>query len=90
MTYVVQEPCVGCKAADCIDVCPVECIFEDIKMVIIHPEECIECGACAAACPVEAIVPDEEAEEIWIQKAQNFDFKEDLRRSSSSQVSKEC
>jgi ferredoxin len=70
MTFVVTENCNGCKFTDCVAVCPVECFHEDEKMLYIDPEECIDCGACAPECPVEAIfdeseVPDHLQE--WIQ-----------------------
>ena len=63
MAYVITEPCIGTKDAACVDVCPVDCIhprkdeatFEAAEMLYIHPDECIDCGACVPACPVEAI-----------------------------------
>lgn len=66
MTYVITEACVGVKDASCIDVCPVDCIhpltdddkFESTDMLYIDPVDCIDCGACEPACPVEAIYPD--------------------------------
>ena len=64
MTYVIVEPCMSEKNASCVDVCPVSCIYEAPDMYYIHPDECIECGACEPECPVNAIfhesaVPDE-------------------------------
>ena len=55
MTHVVAEPCSGCKYTDCVAVCPVDCFYEDEKMLYIHPDECIDCEACVPECPVEAI-----------------------------------
>jgi len=63
MAYVITEPCIGTKDSACVDVCPVDCIhprkdepdFESAKMLNIHPDECIDCGACVPACPVAAI-----------------------------------
>ncbi len=55
MTHVVCEPCFACKYTDCVVVCPVECFYEGEKMLYIHPDECIDCGACVPACPVAAI-----------------------------------
>ena len=55
MTYVVTSPCIDVKDQSCIPVCPVDCIYEGGRMMYIHPDECIECGACEAACPVSAI-----------------------------------
>jgi ferredoxin len=58
MTYVVTEACIKCKFQDCVEVCPVDCFYEGENMLVIHPDECIDCGVCEPECPVEAIVPD--------------------------------
>jgi ferredoxin len=58
MTYVVTEACIRCKYMDCVEVCPVDCFYEGENMLVIHPEECIDCGVCEPECPVEAIKPD--------------------------------
>ena len=79
MTFIVQEACVKCKYADCVEVCPVECFFEGDDMLYINPDECIDCDACAPACPVEAIVSEDMAEEEWIEKMKNFDYTEETR-----------
>ena len=55
MTYVIAEPCVDVKDKACIDECPVDCIYEGDRMLYIHPDECVDCGACEPVCPVEAI-----------------------------------
>ncbi len=55
MAHVVTSKCVGCKFTDCVEVCPVACFYELDNQLIIHPEECIDCTACVAECPVEAI-----------------------------------
>ena len=63
MAYIICEPCIGTKDTACVDVCPVDCIhprkdepaFATAEMLYIHPDECIDCGACVPACPVEAI-----------------------------------
>ena len=60
MTYVVTENCIKCKLTDCVEVCPVDCFYETDNMLVINPEECIDCGACVPACPVEAIFLDED------------------------------
>ena len=52
-----------CKYADCVEVCPVECFYEGDDMLYINPDECIDCDACAPACPVQAIVPEDDAEQ---------------------------
>ena len=58
MTYVVNESCIRCKFMDCVEVCPVDCFYEGENMLVIHPDECIDCGVCEPECPVEAIRPD--------------------------------
>jgi ferredoxin len=63
MTYVITEPCIEAKDRACVDVCPVDCIYEDDKMLYIHPDECIDCGACEPECPVNAILPEEDVPE---------------------------
>jgi ferredoxin len=55
MAFVVTSPCFGCKYTDCVVVCPCDCFYEGEKMLYIHPDECIDCGACEPECPVEAI-----------------------------------
>ena len=77
MTYVITEPCIGEKNTACTEVCPVDCIYEVEDQFLINPEECIECGACAPECPVEAIYPDDEVPEEmeqYITKAAEFDY----------------
>ena len=58
MTYVVIENCIKCKYTDCVEVCPVDCFYEGPNFLVIHPDECIDCGVCEPVCPVKAIVPD--------------------------------
>src|SRR5512136_403248 len=68
MTYVVNEACIKCKYMDCVEVCPVDCFYEGENMLVINPDECIDCGVCEPECPVEAIVPDSEAAaERWVE-----------------------
>ena len=55
MTYVIAEPCIGIKDRSCVDVCPVDCIYEGDDQLYIHPDECIDCGACEPECPWQAI-----------------------------------
>ncbi len=63
MTFIITDPCIDTKDTACVDVCPVDCIhprkdepeFAQVQMLYIHPEECIDCGACVPACPVAAI-----------------------------------
>ena len=65
MTYVIAEPCIDEKDRSCVDVCPVDCIHEAGRMLVIDPEECIDCGACEPECPVEAIFPEDALPEKW-------------------------
>ena len=77
MTYIIAQPCVDEMDRSCVDVCPVDCIYEldatELKegekahkpMLYIHPEECIDCGACEPECPLEAIFPEDEVPEKW-------------------------
>ena len=85
MTYVVTEPCIGTKDLSCVEVCPVDCFYNnanaqlnvkagkepakpgDSGMLIIHPDECIHCGACEPECPVEAIYEDDDVPEKWTE-----------------------
>lgn len=60
MPFVVTDVCIKCKYTDCVEVCPVDCFYEGENMLVIHPEECIDCGVCEPECPVEAIKPDTE------------------------------
>ncbi|MBT8494719.1 MAG: ferredoxin family protein [Deltaproteobacteria bacterium] len=55
MAYIVGDPCVKCKYTDCVAVCPVECFYEGANFLAIHPDECIDCGACEPECPTNAI-----------------------------------
>ncbi len=61
MTFVVTDVCIKCKYTDCVEVCPVDCFYEGENMLVIHPDECIDCGVCEPECPIEAIVPDMDA-----------------------------
>ena len=60
MTYVVTDNCIKCKYTDCVSVCPVDCFYEGENFLVIHPDECIDCGVCEPECPAEAIKPDTE------------------------------
>ncbi len=67
MTYVIAEPCIDVKDRACVDVCPVDCIHEVARMLVIDPDECIDCGACEPECPVEAIFPEDALPQKWEQ-----------------------
>jgi ferredoxin len=60
MTFVVLESCIKCKYTDCVEVCPVDCFHEGPNMLVIDPEECIDCTLCEPECPVEAIVSEDD------------------------------
>ncbi len=60
MTFVVTENCIKCKYIDCVEVCPVDCFYEGEAMLVIHPDECIDCGVCEPECPADAIKRDSE------------------------------
>ena len=55
MTYVITQACLDVKDRSCVEQCPVDCIYEGERMLYIHPDECIDCGACEAACPMSAV-----------------------------------
>lgn len=63
MTFVVTETCIKCKYGDCVEVCPVDCFHEGPNMLVIDPEECIDCNLCVPECPVDAIYADDEVPE---------------------------
>lgn len=73
MTFVVTENCIACKYTDCVEVCPVDCFYEGDNMLVIHPEECIDCGVCEPECPADAIRADTEpGMEQWVAFNQKY------------------
>jgi ferredoxin len=60
MTHIVTESCIRCRYTDCVDVCPVDCFREGPNMLVIDPDECIDCAVCIPECPVEAILAEED------------------------------
>jgi len=60
MAFIVTDLCVNCKLTDCVEVCPVDCFYEGPNMLVIHPDQCIDCGLCEPACPIDAIVSEDE------------------------------
>lgn len=64
MTFIVTDACVRCKYTDCVEVCPVDCFYEGENMLVIHPDECIDCGVCEPECPIEAILPDSDTKAL--------------------------
>ena len=73
MTYIVKDECIKCKLTDCVEVCPVDCFYEGENMLVINPDECIDCGVCEPECPVEAITPDtDDTAKDWIDVNKKF------------------
>ena len=67
MTYIVNDNCIKCKHMDCVEVCPVDCFYEGENMLVIHPDECIDCGVCEPECPADAILPDSTGDKnFWV------------------------
>lgn len=74
MTFVVTDNCIRCKYTDCVEVCPVDCFHEGPNMLVINPEECIDCNLCVPECPVDAIyaeddLPDDKKEFLQLNEA---------------------
>ncbi len=68
MTFVVTDICIKCKYTDCVEVCPVDCFYEGENMLVINPDECIDCGVCEPECPIDAIKPDSEGDAgKWVE-----------------------
>lgn len=73
MAYIICEPCIGVKAKNCVEVCPVDAIHpredepghDEAEQLFIDPDTCIDCGACAAVCPAEAIYVEDEVPDKW-------------------------
>jgi ferredoxin len=72
MTYVITDNCVKCKYTDCVEVCPVDCFYEGENMLVINPDECIDCGVCEPECPAEAIKPESKELIKWVQINRDF------------------
>ena len=84
MTHVVTSNCVDCKFTDCVLVCPVDCFYELEKQLIIDPDECIDCSACVAECPVEAIYAEDEIPEDHAASIE-FNAEESIRVKDAKQ-----
>src|ERR1700733_8005705 len=79
VTYIITESCVDLLDKTCIEECPVDCIYEGNRMLYIHPDECVDCGACEPVCPVEAIFYEDDVPAQWKDfTAANYEFFEDL------------
>ena len=76
MTYFVNESCIKCKYLDCVEVCPVDCFYEGENMLVIHHDECIDCGVCEPECPVDAIKADSDPDaEKWVEVNKEYSAK---------------
>ncbi|MDG3009662.1 ferredoxin family protein [Rhodococcus sp. D2-41] len=65
MAYVIAEPCIDVMDRACVEECPVDCIYEGGRALYIHPDECVDCGACEPVCPVEAIFYEDDVPDQW-------------------------
>src|ERR1700709_682352 len=73
MTYVVTEECINCLFKDCVEVCPVDCFYIGKNMIVINPDECIDCGVCEPECPAEAILPDsDDRATAWAERNREY------------------
>ena len=76
MTYLVNDKCIKCKFTDCVEVCPVDCFYEGDNMLVINPDECIDCGVCVPECPVDAIIEDtEDIDNKWYKLNEEYSNK---------------
>lgn len=67
MSYLVDDKCIMCKHTTCVEVCPVDCFYEGPNMLVINPEECIDCGVCEPECPEEAIFATDDRDNKWFK-----------------------
>jgi NAD-dependent dihydropyrimidine dehydrogenase PreA subunit len=75
MTYVIGQPCIDVMDRACVDECPVDCIYVGGRTLYIHPDECVDCGACEPVCPVEAIFYEDDLPAKWaVYKDDNARF----------------
>ena len=89
MAFVITSPCIGVKDSACVNVCPVQCIYDAGQMLVVDPDECIDCGLCEPECPVHAILPmDEVPEEERAFIARNADWFKD--KSKEQVEAKRC
>ncbi len=87
MTFVVTDVCIKCKYTDCVEVCPVDCFYEGENMLVINPDECIDCGVCEPECPIEAILPDSDAKgEKWVEMNREYSAKRPVLTKKKPQL----
>ncbi|MCH6196357.1 ferredoxin family protein [Corynebacterium mastitidis] len=86
MTYTIAQPCVDVMDRACVEECPVDCIYEGKRSLYIHPDECVDCGACEPACPVEAIFYEDDVPDEWLEyNDANAAFFDDLGSPGGAQ-----
>lgn len=87
VTYIIAQPCVDVKDKACVEECPVDCIYEGERSLYIHPDECVDCGACEPVCPVEAIYYEDDVPDEWADyyKA-NVDFSTNLVPGGAAKI----
>jgi ferredoxin len=86
MTYIVNDKCIMCKHTDCVEVCPVDCFYEGENMLVINPDECIDCGVCEPECPVNAIESDtQDSAKAWIDfnKKYSSEWKQIIKKKDA-------
>ena len=75
MPYVVTKACIDEMDRSCVEVCPVDCIYEGLRKSYINARECIDCGACQSVCPAEAIYQDRELPDelhVYVEDSERF------------------
>lgn len=72
MTHLVDSKCINCKHTTCVEVCPVDCFYEGPNMLVINPDECIDCGVCVPECPEDAIYETTDTEDKWYKHNEYF------------------
>ncbi len=90
MAFVVCEPCSDCKYTDCVVVCPMDCFYQDEAQLYIDPTECIDCDACRPECPVEAIFPDAQVPQQWVQFIQLNAERVAALKSAGGHITERC
>lgn len=75
MAFIVNDNCIKCKYTDCVEVCPVDCFYEGENMLVINPDECIDCAVCEPQCPVDAIQSDSDADPKWAKLNAEYSVK---------------
>ena len=75
MPHVITSGCIGIKEHACVEVCPMECIYDGGDQFLIYPNECCDCTGCIPVCPVSAIFPEEDVPAAEFHSiAKNRDF----------------